>query len=502
MSFHIDSKKFSSEILLFFLILGLLMRAFGLFYFPPGMEADEAVVVYWGRKWLQEGRLVLMASGELPPWETPAAYFFGALDLIGISPRWGAVALSFLEVGLCYLWSRRRTSKQIALLSATFLSLMPWHFFFSFVLGPCVAGLWTSLYLLEIKNPVGRIAVSVGGLLYYASFRVLLIWSGLRALLNNRWKFLVNDILAGLIALGLLLLLGIEQFKAFFSKGSYLLDRGLTEALHHYLNSVVLWWVPPLQMFWPKLSAYSMDDVGYGFANVLVWSSPLSYGISIFFAMGLFYCYKFKENRDLLGLFLLTVFFLGFSPSYVHFPFILPVVAFVSAQGASYVVERKKGGIYWCYTALLIGVCTLIFMMSGFGSRDRWRIFSGDSEAVPKLISQYTDAKTVWTVGLDYSRARLVADRVDIPLTFFGTDSNDWLMRMRLLQSQHKAQWVFIQGLSLVDHPRPELQKIFRESHEEYLKRLKLFENNNFIKGKQVLSFEGYQLGVLYELGN
>lgn len=502
MSFHIDPKRFHANILILFLLAGLLMRTIGLLYFPPGMEADEAVVIFWGRKWIEEGRFVLLAFGELPPWETLAAYFFGGLDLIGIPPRWGAVALSFLEVGLCYLWSKRRISKEVGLLAATILSLMPWHFFFSFVLGPCVAGLWTSLYLLDLRNPFARFFISVGGLLYYASFRVILLWAGLRALLRKRWGTLATDVFVAIGILLFLLVYDVEQFKAFFSKGSYLVDRGVKEALHHYLNSIVLWWAPPLQIFWERLSAYSMDDVGYGFANLLVWSSPLSYGISAFFAIGLHYCYKCKIHRDLVFLFILSILFLGFSPSYVHFPFILPVVAFISAIGLNFIVQKFKSGIYWAYGSFAMGLLTLIFIVSGFGERDRWRIFSGASEAVPNLLSEYLNGNVIWTVGLDYSRARLVADRSKIPITFFGSDSNDWLMRMRLLKSQHKAQWVFIQGLTLTEHPRPELQKVFLDGKEEYLKRLKLFENNNFIKSKRTLSFEGYQLGVLYELGN
>lgn len=502
MSFRTDSKLLRSNSLLFFLFFGLVLRVFGLFHFPNGLEGDEAVVVYWGRKWIQEGQWVLVASGELPPWETPAAYFFGALDLVGIPPRWGAVALSFVEVGLCYVWCKRRALKEIALLAAAFLSLMPWHFFFSFVLGPCVAGLWTSLYLMDFKGPLGRILVSVGGLLYYASFRLILIWGGLRALIKRNWQVLIVDILAGLVVLGALLIYDMAQFKAFFTKGSYLFERGFVEALHHYLNAFVLWWVPPLQIFWQSLSEYSMDDVGYGMASLLVWSSPLSYGISVFFAIGLFQSYSFKKYRDLALLFCIAIPLLGFSPGYVHFPFILPVVAFISAMGANFIAQKFARGIYWIYGALLIGVLTIMFMIGGFHHRDSLRIFSGDSEKIQQMLLEYPVDQVLWTVGLDYPKARLAAHRSGIPMTVFGTDSNDWLMRMHLLQTQYGTKWVFIQGLVLKDHPRPEVKKIIQDGQNEYFQRLKLFENNNFIKSKKTLTSEGIQLGVLYELGD
>lgn len=500
MSFRTEKFLFT-RFLPFFLLLGLLLRCVGLIYFPPGMEADEAVVVYWGRKWIEEGRWVLISFGELPAWEAPAAYFFGALDLVGIPPRWGAVFISFLEVGLCYGWVLRRYEHKTALLAATFLALLPWHFFFSYVLGPCVAGLWTCLYLWDFKNPLARLFVAGAGLLYYASFRVILLWGGSLNLWRRRGARLAADIAGGLAVIGVLFFMGDDQIKGFFSKGSYLLERGWWEVLHHYLNAFLLWWVPPLQSYWEGLSAYSMDDVGYGFANVLGFQSPLSLGTSLFFAWGLFKCFKSKVHLDICGLFIMALVLVGFSPSYVHFPFILPVVAFIAAVGATDFLQNNKRAILLIYLSLTISLTTLVFMLTGLKSRDQWRIFSGDSETISQLVRAEAGRNFIWTVGVDFTKARLVADRMGVPLTFFGTDQRSWLNRVHGLLSETKANWVFIQASTRPAHPRPEVHKLLQEAQEEYQKRLFIFENNFPVKNRKVLEREGTTLGVLYELG-
>ncbi|WP_415061555.1 hypothetical protein [Bdellovibrio sp.] len=501
MSSH-SEERLNTRYLAIFLILGLLLRCVGLFLFPAGMEGDEAVVVYWGRKWIEEGRWLLISYGEIPAWETPSAYFFGALDLWGISPRVGAVFISFLEVGLCYLWVLRRSSRETALLAATFLALMPWHFFFSYVLGPCVAGLWTSLYLLDLKNPFGRMFVSFGGLAYYASFRVVLLWGGLVNLMRRRWWKLGADIAGAVTFFGALFLLGEDHIKGFISKGSYLVERGWQEALHHYLNAVLLWWLPPLQTHWGKISEISMDDVGYGFANMLGPQSPLSYGTSLFFAWGLYICFKNRTDRDICGLFLLALVLVGFSPSYVHFPFILPVVAFVAAVGASQILKKNQRAVMAVYLSLLLSLGTLAYMLGGLKSRDRWRIFSGDSEKVSQLVLAQTKAPFIWTSGIDYTKARLAADRAGIPITFFGINHVDWLNRMQMMERENKAKWVFIQAITMLERPRPEIKNLLLEAQKDYEKRLILFENNHFIKSKKEISYDGITLGVLYELGD
>lgn len=500
--FFLTDKVLFKRILPGFLFLGLFLRVVGLLYFPLGMEGDEAVVVYWGRKWIQEGQFLLVSFGELPAWETPAAYFFGGLDLLGVPPRWGAVALSFLEIGLCYGWTRRRGSARIALLSATFLALMPWHFFFSFVLGPCVAGLWTCLYLFEFKNALVRGMVTAGGLLYYASFRVLLFWRGLLSLCDRQWGRLGVDLVATCSVLGVLYFLEEQQFLGFFVKGQYLLERGGWEAAHHYLNAVLLWWTPPLQAFWSGLSVFSMDDVGFVFANLLGIQSPLSYGISIFFAVGLFICIKQRRHRDLAYLFVLSIIFIGFSPSYVHFPFLLPAVAFLAAAGALWWLEEKKFGRIFLLFTLCLALATLVYMISGFKSRDSWRTLAGDSENAALILKKELGQPFVWTAGVNFLKARLVADRERLPLTFFGTNQIEWLNRVQMLERQSGLKWVFIQANPQEDHPRTEIRKLLEEGRADYLKRLTLFENNHYVKSKKSIVHEGITLGVLYEVGD
>jgi hypothetical protein len=308
--------------------------------------------------------------------------------------------------------------------------------------------------------------------------------------------------MGGVAVLGLLYLGGEDQQKGFFSKGSYLLERGWWEVLHHYLNSVLLWWLPPLQSYWARISEYSMDDVGYGFANVLGLSSPLSYGTSLFFGWGLYVCSKKKIHRDVCGLFVMALLLVGFSPSYVHFPFILPVVAFIAAIGASEFLEKNKRAFIILMISMALSLATLLYMLNGLKSRDRWRIFSGDSETVSRLVSQEAGRNFVWTVGIDYTKVRLVADRAGIPLTFFGTNQLDWLNRVQILVRESSSRWVFIQATTMLEHPRPEIAGILKEAQSDYLKRLTLFENNVLVKNKKVLEHEGINLGVLYDLGD
>lgn len=500
--FLTTSLRVQQRFLFFFLVSGLFLRILGLFYFPPGMEGDEVVVVYWGRKWITEGQWLLISHGELPAWETPAAYFFGALDLMGIPPRIGAVTISFVEIFFCYLWVRRRGDPTLGLLAASFLSLMPWHFYFSYVLGPCVAGLWTSLYLLDVRNPLGRILITLGGLFYYVSFRVTLFWGGLVHLWRRRWALLVVDILGGLFALAILWLVGgAEQLREFFTKGSYLVvQRGPLEWLHHYLNSLFLWWLPPLQVYWHRLTMYSMDDVGFGLANSLGFQSPLSWGTAIFFGWGLYLCFKKKEHQDLLGLFLLAVVLVGFSPSYVHFPFILPVVAFIAARGGQALLGKKNGFLV-LITSLLVSLASVVYVMTSMKANDRWGTFSGKTEMLVAAIPpEATNQKFVWTAGEMYYSARLAADRADIPLVGFSRSHAVWLSVLQSQMRRSNMHWVFVQATGRLNHPRPEKEVLLREAHADYLKRLAFFETNSNVRNKKPIMLDGEEMGILYEL--
>lgn len=486
--------------LYFFILVGLLLRIVGLFFFPPGMEGDEVAVIYWGRQWIQSGQFILISADEMSAWETPVAYFFGGLDLLGVSPRVGAVALSFVEIGMCYLWAKRRGGELVGLTAAAFLAMIPWHFFFSYVLGPCVAGLWTSLYLLDVKNLLGRAAINVGGIFYYASFRVVLAWGGLKNLLRRNFRDFVVDVASGILAVGILFLMGIEHLKGFFDKGSYLVDkRGLIEWLHHYLNALVLWWTPPLQVFWKGLSQYSMDDVGFGFANILGFQTPLSVGISVFFAWGLYVCFKSK-NRDLVYLFALAILLVGFSPSFVHFPFILPVVAFIAAMGAMQYVERS-GSWRWVRVALFIGFVAQVVMILNFHRNDRWQTFTGLSEKIPGVVKQQTGSeKFIWISGYDYYKDRLVADRHKLELYAFETQLYPWLDKIRQSLKDENTRWIFIHTRVADEHPRPEVLKLIQDLRVDLENRSRYIELNLQIASKKDVVVDGQKIGILYEV--
>lgn len=485
-----------------FIIAGLFLRVIGLFYFPTGLEGDEVYVVYWGRQWIQAHQWVLIHSGELPAWETPSAYIFGGLDLLGINPRWGAVAISFLEVGMCYLWTFRRSDKQTALLATAFLSLMPWHFFFSYVMGPCVAGFWTSLYLLDIKNPVGRIFGNMGGLLYYVSYRVLLVWGGLVNLYRRNWKLFGLDVFSGLMTLALLAVFGLDHLKGFFAKGSYLVNtRAPIEWVFHYFNSFVLWWTPPLQVWWEKLSQYSVGDVGFGFAHSLGFQTPLSIGTSLFFAGGLYLCFKDKKYRDLGLLFVLSLVFVGFGPSFVHFPFILPVVAFIAALAASGALNKNKKNRLLVILSLVLSVVSLVVVISNLGHSDRWKTFTSKTEMIPSAVwAEIGSTPFVWTAGADLARATLEADRAGVSVFGFSTSFLSWVNDITREASEKKTRWVFIQNTPEALHPRPKVIQEMKAFKEDYDNRLKFFEANVTVNSKKPIVVDGVELGILYEI--
>lgn len=490
--------------LYFFLVAGVLLRIVGLYFFPSGFEGDEASVVYWGRYWVREGHWLLLTSEDLPAWETPVAYLFGALDLLGIHPRLGAVAMSLLELALCFLWTRRRAGADIALLATTFLALMPWHFFFSYVLGPCVAGVWTCLYLMDFKKPWARIATNIGGLFYYATFRIVLVWGGLKNIWHRRWRMLGLDLIAAALALVFLFLLGEEQFQLFFKKGAYLvLERGWVEWLHHYLNAVLLWWLPPLQVFWQGIAQYSMDDVGFGFAHTLGWQTPLSLGTSFFFAWGLYLCWRQQQHRDLLGFFVVAVLLVGFSPSYVHFPFILPVVAFIAAVAAKKSLEMSSRLRPLLVLSLTLSLCSLLFVIFSFGRSDRWETFTNNIDQIPQVVAEKTSQEPfLWSVGFDYLKARIVADRAGLEVIGTPPTPEEWFRLMYQRISQTQIRWVFVQTTSRTEHPRPEMVVYLKQFYEAYQDNLRYFENNMNVKSKTEIRINDKEMGVLYELGD
>ncbi|KYG63070.1 hypothetical protein AZI86_15230 [Bdellovibrio bacteriovorus] len=485
-----------------FIFAGLILRVIGLFYFPTGMEGDEVHVVYWGRQWIQSKQWLLIDVGDLPAWETPSAYIFGGLDLVGINPRWGAVAISFLELAMCYLWTARRSDKQTALMATAFLSLMPWHFFFSYVLGPCVAGFWTSLYLLDIKNPLGRVLGNMGGLLYYVSYRVLLVWGGLVNLYRRQWKTLGIDILSGLVTLAVLAMFGGNHLKGFFAKGSYLVStREPIEWVYHYLNSFILWWMPPLQVWWEQLSEYSAGDVGFGFAHSLGFQTPLSLGTSLFFGWGLYISYKDKKYRDLLGLFVLSLVCVGFGPSFVHFPFILPVVAFLAAIAASRALQKNKRNRVLVIMSLVLSVASLVVVISNLGHSDKWRTFTSKTELIPSAVrAEIGTTSFVWTAGADLARATLAADRADLSVFGFSTSFLNWVNEITREAYAKKTPWVFIQNTPAPVHPRPKVIQEMQVFKEDFDSRIKFFEANVSVSSKKTIVVDGVEIGILYEI--
>jgi hypothetical protein len=298
--------------------------------------------------------------------------------------------------------------------------------------------------------------------------------------------------------------LGPDHLQGFFNKGSYLVtERGPVEWLHHYLNSAVLWWTPPLQVYWGQLTMYSMDDVGFGFANALGFQSPLSWGTSLFFAWGIYIAFKTKSYRDIVWLFALTLVLVGFSPSYVHFPFILPVVAFIAAVGANRLLNQNEKAFKFILLSLVIATASIVLMMTRLQKSDRWGTFSGHTEALPPLVLAETSRQNfVWSAGYEFYRARLAADRAKIPFTGFDQSHAMWMRDIRSQLKENQSHWVFIQSMGSLEHPRPEKARILQEFARDLTERTGLFEVNFNIKNKKEIRVDGSLMGVLYELAD
>jgi 4-amino-4-deoxy-L-arabinose transferase-like glycosyltransferase len=204
-------KKFLPLILI--LILAAALRLVLLDRFPVGMNADEAALGYNAYSLLLTGKdehghflpVNLESFGDYKPalytyLLVPAVKFFGLTDMVVRLP---SALFGLLAVAVIYFFSLQLTSNRtLALLSALFLAVSPWHLHFS-------RGAW------EVNVATALILVGMTAFLRWLNRpRPVYLFTLLLTFALSMYTYQSARIIAPLLGLGLVALF----FSVFFSR--------------------------------------------------------------------------------------------------------------------------------------------------------------------------------------------------------------------------------------------------------------------------------------------
>jgi len=230
------------------LVLGLLIRIYGLNTLPYGADADEVSWGYNAYSILKTGRdeygvrfpLIFKAFGDqkLPVFTYAVVPFVKVFGLNNFAVRFPGVAIGTLLIGLIFLLLRElKFTKEISLLGSLITALSPWTIFLSRIFGyDSATGLF--FYTLGIYLALKGIR---------KNFRKFLIFSALSFALT--WYSYIAYRLITPLTLGLLVLvflrrkfwptkLGIQMLGVFFITIIPLLVSTLSGSANNRLNQV------------------------------------------------------------------------------------------------------------------------------------------------------------------------------------------------------------------------------------------------------------------------
>lgn len=450
---------------------GIILRVLFLNDRPYGVDGDQALVVLQGLDDLRAGRWALFQP-QMTRFETFTAYFYALSWKAFGSARVLALALSLAELALLYLVVRRESGARAALLSVMILAVLPWHWFYSRVTGPCVgAGLILLLYWLWRRRPA-RFFVLLGGWFYYGLLRLLWLWE-LRHFRERRWRLFYGVAAVAVIALSLLS--GLSFFEI-VSRGDYNHPLSFSAISLRLENWFRLWFFVPGTALREGGDGLIVDPVSSGFS--LLSTQPFLSGAGALLLLTLAGTALFDGDfrrrwREPLGLLGLAMAALVFSPTPSHGLMWLPLFAWMGAEallkaprgwGVLLILALPLNGL-WQSADLLEkmkpnGVAREIF-------EDRWR-WLVESEG-PKFPAERFQVYLI--AERSFLSARFEALRSPGWIPLLGSDPQQLEALLRNNSVDRREQVI------ILDRGRPHLPAHFEEAFWEGYSKIGALED-------------------------
>ena len=470
-------------------------------------EGDEVVVLYWGRYWLTHDEWHLLSTADVASWETLSAYFYGGIDLLGINPRWAALALGFFEILIVYKWVTQVYNRDLAFWVALVMLALPYHLFFSLALGPLNAGVWTALYLwaeAHQSSRVFRFFVTVAGLMHYASFRLIYLWSVIKSIFDKKYFRIIPETMGLVTLLALLAIFFKDQLSYFFDKGRYLVDRGLVYFIWMYLQSLLIWLVPFFGDLFGVIQKYQFDDLGRAFQQMRGGDTPLSFPFSVAFAMGLWTSYQDRHFKAYLSLLLLAFLTVGWTATLVHFVFLIPVFALFIGYGLMKIkgLYPRGGLIVLVSFFAIVTLSNLAFLYRIKNPEPHYLMQDFIQETRVRVNRLVPDPSEVLYVASTQTLfLRYFAQKNNLDWTFFYENSDLWIIETRAKIQNENIRYMVVLEPHDSQSVNPEIMSFYKESLIRYQDNLKLIESNFLIKAKtDIVLANQLKVATLYEV--
>lgn len=412
-----------------FIALSLCLRFFWLQSRPPGLDIDEANILYWAQKSVQDGQFLLY-SPEFTQWEMIPGYFYQAIVYVTGVYRLGPAILGILELIALWFLARRLAGQRVAWIATAFLAVCPWHIFYSRIVGTCtgLSLLILTALLISDRYPLNLLN-HIAGLLYYATYRLLILRLILQSLIRREWKRLIAPIGATAVTL-ILVLVTQSSLKPFFGRGIYNIAKPKLTILSHYLFSLLSPFIPVLDPYAHTTDTFMADYVHAGFTFSLRENPPLGWGLSLtLIVLVLVEVWSLIRRKKLIPMpkelqaevyFVLgIVAILGvMGPSFSRLLIVVPFLALFAGWAIEQLRARLDNGRYLFVVAVALGStfisASTVTMRLGFQD-----LMEPIFNARHQKMAQYIDQKlpsatldTVWVIAdAGYFSARFWANK-------------------------------------------------------------------------------------------
>ena len=409
--------------LLILIILGVLLRLYDLRNIPPGLNNDEGVYAYYSLRYLTDGHLYVFAKSGFGQ-ETSIGYCYALLSkLFGISVLLIRafssllailILLMFYQIGK-YLWDRNVALFASSLAGISFLLIFYGRIGYpaSCVLLVAGAAFYSLLRYLEsgkYRWGIFCAALSLLGLLTYATYRVMIVYLFIISLLMGRGgkKRVVGVIFAAFapVAMYLGCILRAEgSLRPIFERGMHNLRVPEFSAWNNYLYSFLLFFYKAPREFGIVSRKFFGDGVHLSLYDAFSRPEGIVLSMIMFacLAASVVVCYRrirSRQYRDPVVLLVIWAMFyfliIGYvGPSYTRLLGILVPLMLLSAyiMHSTVIWFCQRGG--WQRRAmsgavvllLIIVLAETMWRMGRLGESNPQALFLYDWNAV-KMIEQ------------------------------------------------------------------------------------------------------------------